>query len=370
MSPPALTREQNSIPSVHTTETSPARAEISVEPIRFSPSQAGTEKSQIPEIANFSTPELCLYLEQKGCSATTLEAVNRAEIDGEYWLYIFNMENEEKRDILINSLQIQDNIVRMKLSSEAAVLISGKQNKEKSSSTSRPLNEKIPVPALPKPLPGKTHLTYLQWENYRIAVVGWLQIGDKQLAAVADSLFHNPDQDIDTIIGDKLSHTQVIMDTTWAVQLLQCTYVSEWHTAKSANYTLAGNRSGLKLIATMGKLVNKKTADRQMEALNEALDSVKDPVKHPAKLHQALCDLNKIFNRMESLGSPADTKLKYTLLTLMISELVKMPDMLTKLTIHYSKVIDENPNDPDKLFAVLIWTRQKTSLAAADLLKE
>ena len=191
MSPPALTREQNSIPSVHTTETSPARAEISVEPIRFSPSQAGTEKSQIPEIANFSTPELCLYLEQKGCTTNTLEAVNRSEIDGEYWLYIFSMENEEKRDILINSLLIQDNIVRMKLSSEAAVVISGKQNKEKSSSTSRPLNEKIPVPALPKPLPGKTHLTYLQWENYRIAVVGWLQIGDKQLAAVADSLFHN-----------------------------------------------------------------------------------------------------------------------------------------------------------------------------------
>ena len=100
--------------------------------------------------------------------------------------------------------------------------------------------------------------------------------------------------------------------------------------------------------------MNKKTADRQMEALNEALDSVKEPVKHPAKLHQALCDLNKIFNRMESLGSPADTKLKYTLLTLMISELVKMPDMLTKLTIHYSKVTEENPNDPDKLFAVLM----------------
>ena len=186
------------------------------------------------------------------------------------------MENEEKKDILVNSLvHIEDNIVRMKLSSEAAVVISGKQNKEKSSSTSRPLNEKIPVPSMPKPLPGKTHLTYLQWENYRIAVVGWLQIGDKQLAAVADSLFHNPEQDIDIAIGDRLSPTQVTIDTTWGVQLLQSTYVSEWHTAKAANYTLSGNRSGLKLIATVGKLVNKKTADRQMEALNEALGSVK-----------------------------------------------------------------------------------------------
>ena len=104
MSPPALTREQTSIPLVPTTETSPARTQVSVEPIRFSPSQAGTDKSQLPEIANFSTPELCLYLEQKGCKASTLEAINRAEIDGEYWHYIFRMENEDKKDILVNSL--------------------------------------------------------------------------------------------------------------------------------------------------------------------------------------------------------------------------------------------------------------------------
>ena len=354
MSPPALTREQTSIPSVPTTETSPARTQVSVEPIRFSPSQAGTDKSQLPEIANFSTPELCLYLEQKGCKASTLEAINRAEIDGEYWLYIFSMENEDKKDILVNSLHIEDNIVRMKLSSEASTLIGDKQNQLKSSTTSRPHNEKIPVPVLPKPLSGKTHLTYSQWESYRIAVVGWLQIGDKQIAAVADSLFHNPEQDLDNIIGDKLSQLQVTIDTIWAVQLLQSTYVSEWHTTKSTNFTLAGHRSGLKIIATVGKLVNKKTADRQLEALNEALDTGKEPVRQPAKLHQALCDINKVFNRMESLGSPADPKLKYTLLTLMVSELLKMPDMLSKLTIHYSRVTEEHPNDPDQLFAVLM----------------
>ena len=45
MSPPALTREQTSIPSIPTTETSPARTQVSVAPIRFSPSQAGTDKS-------------------------------------------------------------------------------------------------------------------------------------------------------------------------------------------------------------------------------------------------------------------------------------------------------------------------------------
>ena len=57
---------------------------------------------------------------------------------------------------------------------------------------------------------------------------------------------------------------------------------------------------------------------------------------------------------MESLGSPADTKLKYTLLNQMVSELVKMPEMLAKLTIHYSNVTEQYPNDPDQLFAVLM----------------
>ena len=76
-SPPAPTRDQTSVPFVHTTQTSPARAEVSVEPIRFSPSQAGSDKSQLPDIAKFSTPDLCLYLEQRGCSSSTLEAVNR-----------------------------------------------------------------------------------------------------------------------------------------------------------------------------------------------------------------------------------------------------------------------------------------------------
>ena len=353
-SPPAPTRDQTSVPFVHTTQTSPARAEVSVEPIRFSPSQAGSDKSQLPDIAKFSTPDLCLYLEHRGCSSSTLEAVNRAAIDGEHWLFISKMENEDKKELLVNSLKIEDNLLRMKLSSEASMMCASNTAREKTSYQARPANEKIPVPSLPKPLPGKTHLSYSQWENYRIAVVGWLQIGDQQLAAAAESLFNNPDQDIDNFIGGKLNHIQITIDRTWAVQLLQSTYVSDWHTTKAANFTLAGNRSGLKIIATVGKLVNKKTADRQLEALNEALDTGKDPVRQPAKLHQALCDLNKIFNRMESLGSPADTKLKYTLLTQMVSELVKMPEMLAKLTIHYSNVTEQYPNDPDQLFAVLM----------------
>ena len=121
------------------------------------------------------------------------------------------------------------------------------------------------------------------WEKYRIAVVGWLQIGDKQMAVVADSLFLDPNQDIDDILGGKLSKIQITIDTIWAVQLLQSTYVTDWHTANPASYILEGHHSGLKIISTVGKLVNKKTSDRQLEAMNEALDAVRDPVKQPCR---------------------------------------------------------------------------------------
>ena len=57
---------------------------------------------------------------------------------------------------------------------------------------------------------------------------------------------------------------------------------------------------------------------------------------HAGKLHEALSDLYKIFNRMESLGSPADPNLKFTLLNQMVSELVTRTDMVDKLTIHIS----------------------------------
>ena len=137
-SPHAPTREQTSVPFVHTTETSPARAEISVEPIRFSPSQAGADRSQLPDIAKFTTPDLCLYLEQRGCSANTLEAVNRAAIDGEHWLFISNMENEDKKELLVNSLKIEESLLRMKLSSEASMLSTIKLASEKSTHMGRP----------------------------------------------------------------------------------------------------------------------------------------------------------------------------------------------------------------------------------------
>ena len=156
------------------------------------------------------------------------------------------------------------------------------------------------------------------------------------MAAVADSLFMDPNQDIDNIAAGKLSELQISIDTIWAVQLLQSPYVTEWHTANPASYTLEGHHSGLKIISTVGKLVNKKTSDRQLEAMNEALDAVKDPVKQPAKLHEALSNLHRIFNRMESLGSPADPNLKFTLLNQMVSELVTRTDMVEKLTIHIS----------------------------------
>ena len=354
-SPSAPTREQTSGPFTQASATSPARAQVSVEPLRFSPSQ---DAVQLPDIANYTTPELCLYLEQHGCSAETIEKVNLAQIDGGYWLFLFSqdMDSQERNEILVQSLLISDRLTKLKLSSEARMVITTKEKREKlkPSACSKPNNEKLPVPAMPLPLPGKTHITYSQWEKYRIAVVGWLQIGDKQMAAVADSLFLDPNQDIDNIATGQLSELQISIDTIWAVQLLQSPYVTEWHTANPASYTLEGHHSGLKIISTVGKLVNKKTSDRQLEAMNEALEAVKEPVKQPAKLHEALSYLHRIFNRMESLGSPADPNLKFTLLNQLVSELVTRTDMVEKLTIHISNCKEKFPNNAEKLFHVLM----------------
>ena len=321
-----------------------------MEPLRFSPSQ---DASQLPDIANFTTPELCLYLEQHGCSAETIEKVNLAQIDGGYWLFMFSqdMDSQERNEILVQSLLISDRLTKLKLSSEARMVITTKEKREKlkPSACSKPNNEKLPVPAMPLPLPGKTHIAYSQWEKYRIAVVGWLQIGDKQMAAVADSLFMDPNQDIDNIAAGKLSELQISIDTIWAVHLLQSPCVTEWHTANPSSYTLEGHHSGLKIISTVGKLVNKKTSDRQLEAMNEALEAVKEPVKQPAKLHEALSHLHRIFNRMESLGSPADPNLKFTLLNQLVSELVTRTDMVEKLTIHISNCKEKYPNNAESI---------------------
>ena len=170
-SPPAPTREQSSGPFTQASATSPARAQVSVEPLRFSPSQ---DASQLPDIANYTTPELCLYLEQHGCSAETIEKVNLAQIDGGYWLFMFSkdMDSQERNEILVQSLLISDRLTKLKLSSEARMVITTKEKREKlkPSACSKPNNEKLPVPAMPLPLPGKTHIAYSQWEKYRIAV--------------------------------------------------------------------------------------------------------------------------------------------------------------------------------------------------------
>ena len=56
---------------------------------------------------------------------------------------------------------------------------------------------------------------------------------------------------------------------------------------------------------------------------------------------------------MEVLGSPADNKLRFTLLNKMIADLITRPDMLGKLTIHITNVIEQHPNDAEKLYQVL-----------------
>jgi len=320
-------------------------AGVSVQPLHYSPSRAQINT----DFDSMDGPELTAYLENMGCSEETLAAVNTASFNGSHWLSIF--QDEDSDNILTEELLINDRLLRLRLNSDASNQTRVEQQQAKTSTQTRPNNEKIPVPKLGMPQSGDQHLSYLQWDNYHKAITGWLQLGDHQLARLATSVYHDPSQDLDNLCMGMLSPLQQTVDGIWAVALMGNSYVASKHCGMDSKYTLNGHHSGLKLMATIGKVINKRTNRKQLDAMNLALNI--NPVQHPAELLDTLNELHLYFQIMTQQGTPPQDGFRYTLLMKLVEKLVEMPKLTLQLINPLSQVQKDHPLDADMLYKVL-----------------
>ena len=335
------------MPTANLTEgANQGRLGIPVEPFLGS---ASPQIKQDMHIWDMTKIELTDYMERQGCSQETLAVINDHEVTGRTIKAI--MDNDMWDEILCTELKIINKITRFKIKSEMETASTGTKQDNKPT-TIRPANEKMQVPKLEKPQAGNTHLTTVQWESYAKAIESWLSVGDNFLAEVAASLFTDPDQEIDELMKGKLSDLQAHIDMVWATSLMESTYITVDTCLQRHQYQLNGRSSGLKIISTVGKLVNKKTTNRKLLSMRQLLEL--QPTRTPDKLFSDLGQLSTLLQGLAQQGDPIQPSMRLTLLQKLVSDLLTRPDMMETLVAPIAMCKERYPEDPDKLYQVII----------------
>ena len=93
---------------------------------------------------------------------------------------------------------------------------------------------------------------------------------------------------------------------------MESTYITVDTCLQRHPYQLNGKSSGLKIISTVGKLVNKKTTNRKLLTMRELLKM--PPTRTPDKLFS---DLGQLSTLMQGLAQQGDPIQPFTRLTLL-----------------------------------------------------
>ena len=337
---------------------------VSIEPMHMSPDAVNGQN----DIVNMSTMQLCNYLEQANLSEETINKVVKTSLTGANWSSILLVEEGDA--ILQRELLVEDLVTRLKLIGEVKSQSMARAVSQQKSSTDQSLpgdngkspaedrpptvaNAKLRVPSLPVPEDGKAMVTPVQWKQFSRSIQAWAQVGDKQFALYLASLFADSGQSLDSLEG-KLTKTQVIIDGIMAQALIAS--AEPKHMAKYLNndstHKLGQNFSGLRIVQTYSRVINKRTDEGATAALNTLMG--RQAVTEPTKLYSALQQCQEDLDTLIQQGGTADNQLRMAVLTKMTSSLILKPEMTSQLTLPISKVQDRHPGNPDELFDVLV----------------
>ena len=271
---------------------------VSIEPMHMSPDAVNGQN----DIVNMSTMQLCNYLEQANLSEETINKVVKTSLTGANWSSILLVEEGDA--ILQRELLVEDLVTRLKLIGEVKSQSMARAVSQQKSLTDQSLsgdngkspaedrpptvaNAKLRVPSLPVPEDGKAMVTPVQWKQFSRSIQAWAQVGDKQFALYLASLFADSGQSLDSLEG-KLTKTQVIIDGIMAQALIAS--AEPKHMAKYLNndstHKLGQNFSGLRIVQTYSRVINKRTDEGATAALNTLMG--RQAVTEPTKLYSAL----------------------------------------------------------------------------------
>ena len=118
---------------------------------------------------------------------------------------------------------------------------------------------------------------------------------------------------------------------------------------KSSNsHMMDGKYSGLKIIQTFSKVINKKPHKGSKKAYLEAIN--RPSVTEPTLLYSALQQAERDIDNLIQQGGEADEQLRFAILTQMTEKFVLMPSMTKELTLPMHKSETNHPNDPEHLY--------------------
>jgi hypothetical protein len=359
-SQPANT-QKNSPNGANTTTPTHRNNMVSVEPMHMTPD--AVDRSN--DIIFMTTHQLCNYLEQANCSGETISKVVETSLTGENWSSLLSEPDAD--DLLGKNLMVAELLTRRKLIGEVKIQSTARLSQQSklteqslSGNGNQPTDERSPyiacaklrVPPLPTPEEGRAMVSHTQWKAFTTALMAWGAVGDSTYAKYLGSIVANSSQSLADLM-DNLTQKQITIDGILAQSLIASAepkFMAKY-IVDSSTHMLGGHFSGLKIIQTFSRVINKRTEDGATDALNMAMK--RKPVTNPVNLYGALQQCQEDIETLLQQGGSADNQFRMAILKKMISELMLKPEMTVKLTLPVAKVLDDFPGNPDKLYEVL-----------------
>ena len=141
------------------------------------------------------------------------------------------------------------------------------------------------------------------------------------MAGYVRAIFGDPSQTLDCL-ENNLTGTQLSIDAQMAIEFLSdlenpiiSTYIAA-NTTQSR--TLGTNDSGMQILMTITRIINKRTAAGQPSSVLAAVNQ--QPVTQPCDLYKALLVTQENVNNMVSQGANLSNELRHSILIGLVSK--------------------------------------------------
>ena len=212
-------------------------------------------------------------------------------------------------------------------------------------------DKSVTIPSFPKVLDGKgvESITRQEWKGFTTSVRIYSSLESSAYADLVDKIYDVPDTQIDERILDFMTPDEVDLDKTLGLHMfMHCPTSIKKHMTPRDQYELQkGHTSGLKILAYLGRKINRKTSDRRVTLINQM--SSRSPIANVMELENEIIEVQLMLDELEHQGIHFDAEILYANWVKSVSTLMLTPNPLLHNVLQLPIVIYEmKPKDEVK----------------------
>ena len=180
----------------------------------------------------------------------------------------------------------------------------------------------IPMPVYPTKTDASDYPLPLEYKTWIVSLKVWAGMDCLAYARALEVMYSNTDLAVDEEVYGMFDPTQRNVDSILGVHLFTTLPIGVMkHLIKSETYEIIpGKTSGMKILAFIGKRVNKRNAGRWLSVSNKLND--RKPLRHINELETELTEIDSLMDQCTHQGHDVDSKQLYMVLNKSLKKLL------------------------------------------------